>query len=144
MEKEHMTQNDAQTAAVIQASAPGVEDQTIEQLAREIAEAAWDRKASDLKVIDVRTLVSYADYVLICSGRSDRQVQAIAQGIQDDLRELGYRTRGVEGMRQGIWALLDFGDVVVHVFHQDEREKYSLERLWADAPKLDLDTPEGL
>lgn len=119
-------------------------DLDIENLAREIAEAAWDRKALDLEIFDVRGLVSYCDYLVVCSGRSDRQVQAIVQGIQDDLRELGVRYRGVEGTRQGLWALLDYGDIIVHVFHIDEREKYSLERLWSDAPRLALEIPEGL
>lgn len=119
-------------------------DDNIEMLAREIAEAAWDRKALDLEIIDVRSIVSYADFFVICSGRSDRQVQAIADGIQSDLRDLGYRPRGVEGTRQGLWALMDFGDVVVHIFHHDERDKYSLERLWSDAPRLEVETPPGL
>ena len=119
-------------------------DETIEQLAREISEAAWDRKALDLEIIDVRSMVSYCDYFILCSGRSDRQVQAIADGIAGDLRELGYRPRGVEGTNQGLWVLMDFGDIVVHIFHIHERDKYSLERLWIDAPRISVDIPEGL
>ncbi len=119
-------------------------DTTIENMAREIAEAAWDRKALDLEIIDVRKMVSYCDYFVLCTGRSDRQVQAIADGIGGDLRELGYRARGVEGAQQGLWVLMDYGDIVVHIFHINEREKYSLERLWMDAPRLPIQIPEGL
>jgi ribosome-associated protein len=98
----------------------------------------------DLEVIDVRAMVSYCDYFIICSGRTDRQVQAIADGIASDLRDSGYRPRGVEGTTQGLWVLMDFGDIVVHIFQMHEREKYNLERMWEDAPRLEVEIPEGL
>ena len=123
---------------------PADVDQNIELLARVISEAAWDRKALDLEVIDVRAMVSYCDYFIICSGRTDRQVQAIADGIASDLRDSGYRPRGVEGTTQGLWVLMDFGDIVVHIFQMHEREKYNLERMWEDAPRLEVEIPEGL
>jgi ribosome-associated protein len=119
-------------------------DETIETLAHAISEAAWDRKALDLEIIDVRNKISYCDYFILCSGRTDRQVQAIANGIASDLRESGYRPRGVEGTSQGLWVLMDFGDLVVHIFHMHEREKYNLERMWEDAPRLEVEVPEGL
>ncbi len=120
------------------------EDREGSRLAEQIAEAAWDRKALDLKIMDVRKLVSYADYFVICSGRSDRQVQAIAQNITDELREYGFRPLGVEGQAHGMWVLMDYGDIIVHIFHLSEREEYGLEQIWKDAPRIDIEVPEGL
>lgn len=114
------------------------------RLAEQIAEAAWDRKALDLKILDVRKLVSYADYFVICSGRSDRQVQAISQNISDELREHGFRPLGIEGQAHGMWVLMDYGDIIVHIFHLAEREEYGLEQIWKDAPRLTIEVPEGL
>jgi ribosome-associated protein len=107
-----------------------------------IAEAGLDKKALQVEIIDVQGKVDYADYVVVMSGRSDRQVNAIAQGIERDLRtNQGVRCLGVEGIPQGNWALMDFGDVVVHVFHEDTRGYYDLEALWIDAARLPLEEP---
>ena len=103
--------------------------------------AALDKKAVDLVVIDVKTLTSITDYLIICTGRSDRQVQSIAQGIQDAVEAEGARPLSVEGLRRGQWVLLDFGDVVVHVFYAPVREFYDLERLWEHAPRVQLPEP---
>jgi len=103
--------------------------------------AALDKKALDLIVLDVAGLTSIADYLVICSGRSDRQVQSIAQAIEDALAEAGTRPISVEGVRRGQWALLDCGDVIVHVFYQPVREFYDLERLWEHAPRVQLPEP---
>jgi ribosome-associated protein len=105
-----------------------------------VAAAGLDKKALNIEIIDVRGKVDYADYVVIMSGRSDRQVNAIAQGVQRDLRtNHGVRCVSVEGLPQGAWALMDFGDVVVHVFHEDTRGYYDLEALWIDAARLPLE-----
>ena len=77
-----------------------------------------------------------ADYFIICSGRSDRQVQALSAGILDELRDAGIRPLGVEGLENARWVLMDFGSVIVHVFAPEEREYYGLERLWANAPQV--------
>ena len=107
-----------------------------------IAGAALDKKALQIEVIDLRGIVDYADYVVVASGRSDRQVSAIAKGIEDDLkREHGVRCLGVEGLPQGRWVLMDYSDVIVHVFHQDTRGYYDLESLWIDAARVDLALP---
>ena len=103
--------------------------------------AALDKKAFDLVVLDVAGLTSIADYLVICAGRSDRQVQSIAQAIEDALSEAGTRPISVEGVRRGQWALLDCGDVIVHVFYQPVREFYDLERLWEHAPRVQLPEP---
>ncbi len=109
-----------------------------------IAQAGLDKKALQVEIIDVQGKVDYADYVVVMSGRSDRQVNAIAQGIERDLRtNHGVRCLGVEGLPQGHWALMDFGDVVVHVFHEDTRGYYDLEALWIDAARLELDEPRA-
>jgi ribosome-associated protein len=101
-----------------------------------VASAALDNKALNVEIIDVRGKVDYADYVVIMSGRSDRHVAALARNIEDALRTLGQRCLGVEGLPKASWLLLDFGDVIVHVFHHDMRGYYDLERLWIDAARV--------
>ncbi|MDI3328061.1 MAG: ribosome silencing factor [Alicyclobacillaceae bacterium] len=106
------------------------------QVARLAATAAADKKARDVVILDIRELSVVADYFVICSGQSTTQVQAIADHVRDKLEEHGVPVRGVEGRDEARWVLLDFGDVVVHVFRQEEREFYHLERLWGDAPVI--------
>jgi ribosome-associated protein len=114
------------------------------ELALRIAEAALDKKARRIEIIDVRGKVDYTDYVVVMSGRSDRQVAAIARGIEEDLkRKYGATCAGVEGLPQASWVLLDFGDVVVHIFHQDTRGYYDLEALWLDADRVEFDADRG-
>ena len=110
------------------------------ELALKIAEAGLDKKAGKIEIIDVRGKVDYTDYVIVMSGRSDRQVAAIARGIEEDLKhKYGSRCSGVEGLPQGNWVLLDFGDVVAHIFHQDTRGYYDLEALWLDADRVEFE-----
>ncbi len=99
--------------------------------------AALDRKADRPVVLDVKALSSFADYFLICSGRSDRQVRAIADAVVDALKRLGRAPLGVEGHSEGRWVLIDCADVIVHVFHEPIREFYNLERLWHSSPRVD-------
>ncbi len=99
------------------------------------ARAALDHKAIDLVILEVKQL---SDYFVICSGNSDRQVQAIATHIEGNLGKQGLNPMGSEGKTEGRWALLDYGDVVVHIFYHPIREFYDLERLWADAPRISL------
>ncbi|MBM4320685.1 MAG: ribosome silencing factor [Deltaproteobacteria bacterium] len=107
-------------------------------LALEIVEAARSRKAEDVVLMEIMALVDYTDYLVICSGRSDRQVGAIADAIEEAMSTRGVHPLGVEGLRARRWVLLDFGEVVVHVFHEETREVYDLERLWYDAPRVTL------
>lgn len=102
---------------------------------------ALDKKAYDLLLLDVGAHTSLADYFLICTGRSDTQVQAIAQSVDEHLSALGRRPRTVEGLGTGHWVLIDFGDVVVHVFLESVRAFYDLERLWARATPVTLPEP---
>ena len=109
--------------------------------ALECTGAALDRKAYDLVVLEVGRLTTIADYFVVCSGRSDTQVRAIAEHVAAQQASRGVRPLTVEGLEHGHWALLDFGDVVVHVFYVPAREFYDLERLWARAPRADLPEP---
>jgi ribosome-associated protein len=100
--------------------------------------AAEGRGAESPVALDVREVVSFADTFLILTGRSDRQVRAIADAVREALEAQGEAPLGVEGEAEGRWALLDFGDLVVHVFQPDVREAYALERLWSDATVIAL------
>jgi ribosome-associated protein len=97
-----------------------------------------DKKAMDVVMLDMREASSITDYFLICSGGSERQVQAIADALDEQLTRSGIESLGVEGYREGRWILMDYGDVIVHVFSQETREFYDLERLWANAPKIEV------
>ena len=109
--------------------------------ALQCAAAALDKKAIDLVVLDVRGLTAITDYLVICTGRSDRQVQAIGQAVDEELRKHGDRPIAIEGMTRGQWVLMDFNDVIVHVFQKEIREFYDLERLWEHAPEVPLPEP---
>ena len=111
---------------------------SIEALVRRGAEAAAEKKATDVLALDVGQTLVVTDFFLIATGSNDRQVHAIADSVEDALREAGAKPIGREGERELKWVLLDYGDFVVHVFQPDERGFYRLEKLWSDAPRLDL------
>ncbi len=98
--------------------------------------AALDKKAGDVLVLDVRGLTSYADYFVLMTAESDRQAGAIADHVDEALRKSGAHRVGVEGYESGRWILMDYGDVVAHVFSPEARGFYDLEGLWADAPRF--------
>ncbi len=106
-----------------------------------LSQYALEKKAYDLVLLEVSEVTSIADYFIICSGRSDRQVQSIAQGLQENLGKMGISSRSIEGINRGHWVLMDFSDVIVHVFYQPVREFYDLEGLWAHAPRVELPEP---
>jgi len=103
---------------------------------RDAVAAADDRKAVDLKVLHLEKVTDFTDYFLICSGTSERQVQAIADAVLERMREEKVRPLHVEGYNRGQWVLLDYGDFVVHIFQDEPRKFYALERLWGDAPDV--------
>lgn len=104
------------------------------------AAAGLEKKALHVEIIDVRGRVDYADFVVVMSGKSDRQVGALAKFIEIDVQgKEKVRCLGVEGMPQGSWVLMDFGDVIVHIFHEDVRGYYDLETLWLDASRLPVE-----
>ena len=116
------------------------QDQTFDTraLALAIVEAAAEIKARAPRVLDVTGLVSYTDYIVVCHGTSATHVRSIAEHICEDLRPLKIRPHGLEGMTYGEWVLIDFVDVVVHVFHEPFRSEYAIESIYADAPRVDL------
>jgi ribosome-associated protein len=97
-----------------------------------------ERKAIDPVLFEVGKLLSITDYFLIASGNSSRQVQAIARHLQRRMREQGFRPDGIEGEQEGHWVLMDYGDLVIHLFYQPIREFYDLEGLWIEAPRMDV------
>ncbi|MBI5969951.1 MAG: ribosome silencing factor [Deltaproteobacteria bacterium] len=106
--------------------------------ALEIAKLALDKKAEKVVILNIAKLSSIADYLLICSAQSERQVHAVAVAIEDGLKKKGVRPMGTEGAREGRWALVDYGDVIAHVFFEPVREFYDLEGLWAEAPLTEV------
>ena len=103
--------------------------------------AAVDKKALDIVVYDIRKLSSIADIFMICSGTSSRQVQAIADAIMEEMDNRGIRCHHIEGYESGRWILLDYNDVIIHIFYEETRRFYGLERLWGDAPAIVFDSP---
>ncbi len=100
--------------------------------------AAEEKKASEIVILDVALKSGVTDYFLICSAESERQVTAVTDHIEKVLDEKGYRLYGLEGLEAGVWVLMDYDDVVVHIFTRGVREHYGLDRLWADAKRLPL------
>ena len=109
-----------------------------QKLLKAVAEAAASKKAIDMVGLDLSGLDGVADFFFICSGSSEPQVKAIAEAIEDQLRPLGAKPWHVEGHEFRRWVLLDYVDVVVHVFHEKTREYYLLERLWGDARRIEI------
>ncbi|HET7028326.1 MAG TPA: ribosome silencing factor [Candidatus Limnocylindrales bacterium] len=112
------------------------QDQPPIELARRIVELAEDRKAADIVLLDIGALTTVADYFIICSGGSERQLEAIGNGIVEGLRAEGVRPIGREGIAASHWMLLDFGGVIVHIFTPPERDYYGLERHWSEAKTI--------
>ncbi len=110
-------------------------------LALHVARAAIDHNALDPILLDTAQLSSYTDFILVVSGRSMRQVEAIAEKLQGTMKEAGEDPIGIEGQRGAQWMLLDYGDVVVHVFYHPVRAYYDIEGLWSEAARVELDVP---
>ena len=125
---------------------PAAEERTVEErveipadaaeLAHRIVEIASDKKGNDIVMLRTAEVTSMADFFVICSGRSDRQVAALSGAIVDELRDDGIRPLGIEGRGSSRWVLVDYGTVIVHVFAPEEREYYGLERLWGKAVQV--------
>jgi ribosome-associated protein len=125
----HRELNLAEAAKAITAQDPG-------ELAHRIVDVASDKKASDIVLLRTAEVTTMADYFVIASGRSDRQVQALSKAIVDELRDEGIKPLGIEGQSSARWVLLDYGSVIVHLFAPEEREYYGLERLWNTATQV--------
>lgn len=98
---------------------------------------ALDKKALDVKILEIREISSIADYLVLASGQSDKQTQAIAESVRQGLKKFG-KTQAVEGLKEGNWIIIDYGDVIVHVFREETRHYYSLDSLWSDAPPVPI------
>nr|WP_149454226.1 ribosome silencing factor [Pasteuria penetrans] len=107
-------------------------------MAQRVAQVAHNKKAQGVVILNVQRLATFTDYFVICHGQSVNQVQAIVRAIKESMLEEGVSIPRMEGYTGGRWVLLDLGDVVVHVFHHEEREFYHLERLWGDAGTVQL------
>lgn len=108
------------------------------------AQVALDKKAQDVLLLEISAVVSYADYFLICSGRSTVQVKAIADAIERSFRDQGIRPLHIEGTTEGRWILMDYDELIIHVFLEETRQFYNLERLWSDVPRLTVEEPAPL
>ncbi len=97
-----------------------------------------DKNGKDIVVIDIGDVSDLADYFIIASGTSERQVGAIADNIEEKATEMGVEPKSIEGLRTGRWVLLDYYDVIIHLFHEEERDFYNLEKLWKDAKRVEL------
>ncbi len=123
-------------------AADGMASDSARDTAATIAMAAIEKKALALEILDVAGKVDYADFLVIMTGRSDRHAQALTQGIEDALRKKGVRPTAIEGLQQGLWVLIDYGDVVVHVFQDEARQLYDIDGLWLDARRLPVPDSE--
>ena len=113
-------------------------DDDPEVRARFVAECAYAVKAEDITALDLRGLTIIADFFVICTGNSSIQIRAIANRIEDGMREQGFKKLRAEGYQEASWILLDYGDVVAHIMAAEQREFYQLEKFWAEAPRLEL------
>ena len=101
--------------------------------------AALEKKAKNIIILNMQKVTSFADYSIVCSGNSDRQVQSIAQAIEENMKKNGFLPLGIEGERTAQWILMDYADIIVHVFYEPVRDFYDMERLWSDAPRMEID-----
>jgi ribosome-associated protein len=108
----------------------------IKEIVKPFTDVILERKAQNVIALDVRNLTSYTDFFIICTGRSGRQVSSIAEHIKVEMKKKGERPIAVDGMAEGQWVLLDYGNIIIHVFYEETRAFYDLEGLWADAEIL--------
>lgn len=112
--------------------------QQIEKVLEAVVKAADDKKAHDVIALDLKGVSLVADYFVICSGNSDTQVLAISNEIRKQADKLNVTVKGIEGENTARWVLIDLGDIVVHVFHREEREYYNIEKIWSDAKVVEV------
>lgn len=109
------------------------------EMANKAVELLKSKKAKDIKLLDIHEISTISDYFVIATGHSSTQVQAMSDELEDKMKLAGYEMHHKEGFRNGRWILLDFGNIVVHLFHDEERQFYNLERLWVDAKSILID-----
>lgn len=116
-------------------------NKTGHELAQSCAQAALGTQAEELVILDVRGLTTFTEYFVIMNGKSTRHVQALAEAIERELRSKRVKASTAEGLQEGMWVLLDFDDVVVHIFYHEQRKFYDIEGLWSDAKQVAVKTP---
>ena len=112
---------------------------TVEQMVKVAYDAIDDKLGQDISIINIGQVSSLCDYFIIATASSSRQVKAIADNVEDELTKLGIEARGKEGYDSQVWVLLDYGDVMVHILNEENRDFYNFEKLWKDAPYVDVD-----
>jgi ribosome-associated protein len=128
-----MSSDKTESSSVLQETADPSRDKALA-----CARAAIDKKAENVKILDLTNLSGFTEYFVICSGMSDRQVQAIAESVEFEMESAEHELVSIEGYAEGRWVLMDLGDVVVHIFLDALREYYDLENLWVDAPRVKI------
>ncbi|ABQ28272.1 ribosome silencing factor [Geotalea uraniireducens] len=116
---------------------PDKKEMTSRERAIKCAACALDKKALDVKILEIKKLSSIADYLVLATGRSDKQAQAIADSVKQGLKKFG-KALDIEGMQEGRWVIIDYGDVIVHVFQEEVRRHYNLDELWGNAPLVEI------
>ncbi len=111
--------------------------------AKRVYELATDKKARDIVILELKDLTILTDYFIICSGDSTTQVRAIVEHIEENLGKLGLQPLSIEGLSYSHWVLMDYGDIIVHVFEEETRHYYELEKLWLDAPRIEREETKG-
>lgn len=139
-QEKSLQRENAQTLEITESRTPYSE---LDENVKLALQSASDKKAFDLVVLDLREIASFAEFFVICSGANQRQVQAISDDIEEQLKkQLNHRPVRIEGYRSAEWVLLDYGDFIVHIFDKDARDFYDLQRLWRDAKQVSL--PEDI
>ena len=110
-----------------------------QEMVRLACKAMDDKKAKDIKIIDIRSISVLADYFIIADGNNKNQVQAMVDNVQEELFKAGYEMKQMEGYREGNWILLDFGDIIIHIFDKENRLFYDLERIWKDGKEVSIE-----
>lgn len=111
--------------------------------AKRVYELATDKKARDIVILELKDLTILTDYFIICSGDSTTQVRAIVEYIEENLGKAGFKPLSIEGLSYSHWVLMDYGDIIVHVFEEETRHYYELEKLWLDAPMIEVEETKG-
>ncbi|MFN3740110.1 MAG: ribosome silencing factor [Thermodesulfovibrionales bacterium] len=112
--------------------------------AKRVYELATDKKARDIVILELKDLTILTDYFIICSGDSTTQVRAIVEHIEENLGKAGLKPLSIEGLSYSHWVLMDYGDIIVHVFEEETRHYYELEKLWLDAPRIEKEETNGV
>ncbi|MCH5268731.1 MAG: ribosome silencing factor [Lachnospiraceae bacterium] len=110
------------------------------KMAKIVYEALDDKKGYDIKVIDISEITMIADYFVIASGGSSNQIQALINNVEEQMEKNGYTVKRIEGNKNSTWVLMDFGDVIVHIFDKEDRLFYDLERIWSDGKLIDIES----